>query len=325
MRRLRSTLTIVVAVIAVAGCAVSKPAATFAPTATATFAPTATSAPAGPMVTPTPAPTPADDATLPPPPAPGAMSATATFAPSAGTPSATWDLVALGDSNVAGWGIREDQPYTPAEAFPGVYGQQLAEQQAVEVVLHSYYPDQLGNEVRTVAEWADVVRTDPSMRSDLAEAEIVILLIGFHDLLPAVMFGSCPSRWPAFGQCVGKLTEPMPAAFDTLYGEVADLLPDGATVLVNDYGIPGPIYDAWSDDPHWDEIRAVLFEDWRDALEAAATKHGFKVVPTYAAMNDPGGRPKAPSEQVTTDGWHFNAAGHRIIADIVLAEDGLPD
>ena len=249
----------------------------------------------------------------------------ATFAPASGTPSATWDLVALGDSNVSGWGVRGDESFTPEAAFPGVYGGLLADQQGVEVTLHSYYPDQLGNEVRTVAEWADVVRTDTSMRRDLAKAGIVILLVGFHDLLPATLFGACPTAWPAFGDCVRGLTDPMPAAFDDLYGEVARLVPDGATVLVSDYGIPGPVYDQWSDHPNWDEVRAVLFEDWRDALEAAATRHDFTVVHSYAVMNDPDGGPRWPWDEVTSDGWHFNAEGHRRVAEIVLREDGIPD
>lgn len=191
------------------------------------------------------------------------------------------------------------------------------------VNLHSYYPDQLGNEVRTVAEWADVVRNDPSMRADLAAAEIVILLIGYHDVIPALLFGTCPSDWPALRDCLATATAPMPAAFATLYGEVADLVPEGAIVLVNDYGIPVPVYERWGSKPWWPEFRRAAFEDWRAALEAAATAEGFTVVHTYAALNDENGVPRPTDEALTSDGWHFNADGHRLIADLMLEQDGL--
>jgi len=248
-------------------------------------------------------------------------STVATFAP-AGASAATWDLVALGDSNVSGWGVRTDEPYSPQAAFPGVYAGLLGAEQGVTVVLHSYYPDQLGNEWRTIAEWTDVLRADASMRADLAGAEIVVVLIGFHDLLPFVLGGACPSGWPELRDCLVDMTASMPADFDTLYGEIASLVPTGATVLVNDYGIPGPTYDRWSSESFWPEFRKVFFEDWRDGLEAAAVKHGFTVVHSYAAMNDPDGKPVWDSSAVTSDGWHFNAEGHRICAEIILAEDG---
>ena len=271
--------------------------------------------PATPHATPVP--------TEPPTPAPSFVPPTvATFAPG-GTSSASWDLVALGDSNVSGWGIRSDKPFSPQEAFPGVYAGLLGAEQGVTVVLHSYYPPQVGATLRTVAEWADVVGADPSMRADLERARVVILLIGYHDVLPALAFNRCPSDWPGLRACLQKLTAPMPAAFDRLYGEVAGLVPKETTVLVVDYSIPGPIYDRWGSEPYWPEFKRVAFEDWRDALEAAALKHGFRVIHTYAAVNDASGKPKWNWSDVTSDGWHFNAEGHRRIAEIVLAQDGL--
>lgn len=244
------------------------------------------------------------------------------FEPAAGAATTTWDLVALGDSNVSGWGVRSDEPFTPGEAFPGVYAGMLATDMGVRVVLHSYYPAQLSNEVRTVARWAEVVRTDPAVRADLASARVVIVLIGYHDLLPALLFGRCPP-WPELETCLNDLTAPMPAAFDALYDEISALIPEGALVLVNDYGIPGPVYERYSKEPFWPEFRRAAFEDWRDALEAAAVDHGFTVVHTYAQMNGPDGEPLRDPAETTSDGWHFNATGHRWIAEIVAAGDGL--
>jgi len=311
----RIAVGVILASLLVAGCGGS-PASPPAPAPTLGPAPTGAS---GPPATASPTSQPTGLST----PAPSFVPPTvATFAP-AGASTATWDLVALGDSNVSGWGVRSDESFSPQAAFPGVYAGLLGAEQGVTVVLHSYYPDQLGNEWRTIAEWTDVLRADASMRADLAGAEIVVLLIGFHNLLPFVLGGACPSGWPELRDCLVEMTASMPADFDTLYGEIASLVPNGATVLVNDYGIPGPVYDRWSSEPFWPEFRKVYFEDWRDALEAAAVKHGFTVVHSYAAMNDPDGKPVWDSSAVTSDGWHFNAEGHRICAEIVLAEDGL--
>ena len=301
----------------VAAPVASSPAAASVTPANGTAAPLAAASPTQSPAAPTPAPPSPGPSFVPP--------TVATFAPASGTPSATWDLVALGDSNVSGWGVRDDQPFSPQAAFPGVYAGLLADQQGVAVTLHSYYPDQLGNEVRTVAEWVDVVRADPSMRADLAAAEVVVLLIGYHDMIPALMLGSCPPDWPALRDCLDKATAPMPAAFDALDGEVRGLVPSDATVLVADYGIPGPVYDTWSAEPYWPEFRQAAFEGWRDALEAAAVRHGFTVVHMYAAVNDANGKPRWNWDEVTSDGWHYNAEGHRRIAGIVLAQDGFPD
>jgi lysophospholipase L1-like esterase len=244
------------------------------------------------------------------------------FEPPAGA-TETWHLVALGDSNVAGWGINKEVPFSPEDAYPGVYAALLAEEQGVEVVLHSYYPSQLGNEVRTVAEWADVLAIDESMRRDLARADIVTILIGYHDIIPIMMFGQCGQEWPELRACLEDATGPMPAAFDRLYADLRSLVSPAAIILVNDYGIPGPLYERWSTAAFWPELRQAMFEGWRDALEAAAVEHGFRVVHTYAAMNATGGAPLRDWNTITSDGWHFNAVGHRLIAELVLAEDGI--
>ena len=250
----------------------------------------------------------------------------ATFEPSAGPGSEAWDLVALGDSNVAGWGIRDDEPFSPADAFPGVYAASLSDERGVTVTLHSYYPDQLGNEIRTIAEWTDVVARDPAMRADLGQAELVVVLIGFHDMLRVFLFGDCPGPWPdPMQECLRGFTERMPADFAELYAAIAALVPDPATVLLLDYGSTPQAYSNWGDDPNWPAIRQAMFGDWQDGLRSAAEDAGFRVVHMSTALLADDGAPRYDAYEITSDGLHFNAAGHRILADQCLLEDGLPE
>lgn len=287
----------------VAGCAESAPSPSLTPSRPpATASPSASVVPASEFVPPT----------------------LATFEPSTGTSSAEWNLVALGDSNVAGWGIRDDEPHSPAEAFPGVYAASLANELGVTVTLHSYYPDQLGNEVREIAEWTDVIARDPTMRADLTEARVVVVLIGFHDLIPVFLHGACPSSWPdPLRECLNGYTQSMPDDFAELYAAIAGLVPSAATVLVLDYGSSPQAFATWGDDLAWPEMRQAMFGDWQDALRAAAATAGFTVVHMSTALIEDDGAPKYDRNEVTSDGLHFNSRGHRILADQILAEDGL--
>lgn len=250
----------------------------------------------------------------------------ATFEPSAGPGSEAWDVVALGDSNVAGWGIRDDEPFTPAEAFPGVYAASLADERGVTVTLHSYYPDQLGNEICTIAEWTDVLARDPTMRADLGQAEVVVVLVGFHNLFKVFLSDGCPGPWPdPMQSCLQGFTGRMPADFAELYAAIATLVPDTATVLVLDYGSTPQAYSLWGDDPNWPAIRQAMFGDWQDGLRSAATDAGFRVVHMSTALIHDDGAPRYDVYEITSDGLHFNAAGHRILADQCLLDDGSPE
>jgi lysophospholipase L1-like esterase len=163
------------------------------------------------------------------------------------------------------------------------------------------------------------------MRADLAEAEIVVLLIGFHDMLPALFFGSCPPPWPEpMKACLNTRTAPMRADFAELYAAVAALVPTDATVLVLDYGSTASAYENWGSDANWSEIRQAMFGDWQDALRAEATAAGFLVVHMSTALAYEDGSPRYVVSEITSDGMHFNTEGHRLLAEQCLLEDGLP-
>ena len=249
---------------------------------------------------------------------------TTTVATTATTAIAAWDVVASGDSLVAGWGVRSDEAYTPEEAFPGVYAQSLGEELGVETVLHPYFPDQLGNEVRTVAEWNQVLASDEEMQADLRGAEVVIVWLGYHNIVPALVFGECGRGWPEpLRTCLQEATETMPANFDQLLGTIESLVPDGTVVMIGNQAVAPMQVEDWGSQPFWPELRAVAFDGWWEGIETAAAAHGAIVVHSAEALCGPDRNQILHPDFVLPDRLHINAAGHRFLADLFLAADGL--
>jgi len=251
---------------------------------------------------------------------------TTTAATTTTTETEVWDVVALGDSLVAGYGVRDDEAYTPEEAFPGVYAQSLGEQLGVETALHSYFPSQTWNDIRTVAEWNEVLASDEQMQADLQGAEVVIIWLGTHDLVPALLLGDCGRAWPEpLRTCLQEATETMPADFDHLLGTVESLAPEGAIVMIGNQGVAPLWVDDWGSQPFWPELKAVAFDGWWEGIETAAAAHGAIVVDSAEALNGPAGNQMPPPEFVLPDRLHMTAAGHRFLADLLLAADELGD
>jgi lysophospholipase L1-like esterase len=244
------------------------------------------------------------------------------FEPTVGS-AETWNLVALGDSTTSGWYVRRDGTFYPEEAYPGIYAGLLAEEQGVNVTLHSYFPSQSGNEVRSVADWNAVLAEDESMRADLVDAEVVMVWIGFHNIVPAVFFGRCNGNWREYGRCVRSATRTMPSDYDELFATLERLVPEGATVLVGNMGVAPFIIERWADDPHWREVKRAVFDEWIEAMEEAALAHGARVVDTYRALGGPSGDEPLHSGFSAADGLHFSAKAQRFLAEVHLEQDGI--
>jgi hypothetical protein len=73
-----------------------------------------------------------------------------------------------------------------------------------------------------------------------------------------------------------------------------------------------------------DEVRTIA--EW---AEIGATDPALPTDPARAdiviVLVEPDGAPRWPERALTSDGWQFNAEGHRLIAGIVLAVDDLAD
>jgi hypothetical protein len=225
-----------------------------------------------------------------------------------------WDLVALGGSMATGYGVE------PKEAYTRVYAALLAEEQGVRVRVL----DHSSNDPRPLAVWIDLLTSDASLRSDLAKAEIVTIFDGTHNL--GVAFEECYGDWPARKACYEAATAPIPADAERLLAAIRGLVPEQAIILWGYDGgaIPPAWWDAYSGEPYWPEMKRILFDSWRSGLRAAAEEHGATVIGFKAAFSRADGEPTPEVRGfMQADGLHFTAEGHRSVAELHLAQDGL--
>lgn len=229
------------------------------------------------------------------------------------------DVVALGTSNVAGWGVGDDpgSSFDPESAYPGVYARLLAEERGVSTRLHAWYPDQLGNEIRTLPEWNEILSSDEQMRTDLREAEVVILEIGAHTI-----FAECGLWWGNV-DCLTRVCATMPPQYDWLLGEVRSLVDDDAVVMAINQGILPRVGASLWQREDWPEVRAASFDVWWGGIAAAAAEHGAILVDTVTGFNGPDADQDLFDGLLQADGLHFNDAGHLASAQYLLERDGI--
>lgn len=228
----------------------------------------------------------------------------------AGTP---WTVVAIGDSTPAGHGLDSDL------AYPSAYGAMLAADLGVGVTVANHATGM----TRTVAQWADHVRTDDALAHDLAAAQVVLVWLGWHDILP-IVYRRTQMHWP------DPMRAQLLAKNDELDGAWRDLLealrsvagPD-CVLLVADTGLVSLLPEQFGREAYWPELKRLAYLDWRDALQQAAAATEARVVPTMEALGGPTGEDDLHPEFGAPDGLHFNAAGHRFLAELHRAHDGI--
>lgn len=224
--------------------------------------------------------------------------------PEAASWPGTWDLVALGDSTPGGYGIREKDRYTR------VYARLLAQELGIRVRVHDHSTWAL----QTVADWKTLVATDRSLRADLRRAEVVTTFLGAHDLLVAL--AECTGNWPhPLRTCISSRMASMPADLDRLLASVRTLAGKKATVLVGwDGASPPTPPEGMSGKPYWPQVKAIQLALRPGMLKAADANEAI-VIPLSAQRIRPA--------LLQPDGVHFNEKGHRFLAELHLAHDGL--
>lgn len=236
-------------------------------------------------------------------------SATASDGPFAVRP---WTVVAIGDSTPAGYG------YPPELAYPAQYGTMLATDLGTSVSVANHAT----GATRTVAQWADLVRTDEGLARDLASAHVVLVWLGWHDILP-IVYRRTQAHWPdpMRSQLIAKNQELGTAWRDLMHTLRSATGPD-CVLLVADTGLIGFLAAQFGREAYWPELKRLAYLDWRDALVRAAEAVGARVVPTMVALGGTDGEQDLHPELSATDGLHFNDAGHRFLAELHRVHDG---
>ena len=185
------------------------------------------------------------------------------------------------------------------------------------------------------------VKTDKSLRHELAAADIVIVSVGGNNALPDLgnpppggLKPECDLVAPGFTDtiighivattlaCNAKEVAAWAPSYDSIFGTIAGLRRNRLTVLialnVHDGNLDNPDIKAAMDAATFmktQEIIIDVYDKWNTMLCAQAKSHSFACVDLYHAFDGPRGNKKQPN--LTVDGTHPSQAGHDVIAALL--------
>jgi lysophospholipase L1-like esterase len=196
--------------------------------------------------------------------------------------SASLDYVALGDSLAVGIGARR--------GYVDRYASYLRTDTGARVDVLN-----LGQSGQTSSQLLQVLRSDPSVRQALGEAEVITFNIGINDLGHA---GAAYENGTCGGddnqECLHTAVETFEENWDAIIAKLLSLRSTGNTIIRT----AGIGYT-----PRVDEV----FEPYLDEVN----RH----VATTAANNIPYAQPHLGKEYLGPDGLHPNGSGYEVIAD----------
>ena len=159
------------------------------------------------------------------------------------------------------------------------------------------------------------------MVTDLGRADVVLVWLGFHDVLALLMSGAA---WPdPLRAQLEAVVEGSPESWDAFFAALTAVVRPQARILVAELGIPPYLFDRFAEHPDWAEIRRVAYLDWRVVMVETAERYGARVVPTFAAFNGPDGDALMALGGVWPDGLHVDEVVHRFVAELFREHDGI--
>jgi len=202
----------------------------------------------------------------------------------------------------------------------GAYARLLGEQLGIETALHTY------TDYETVADWVEGLASSTAMQEEIAGAEVVIVWLGYHNVLWALWGETCEPVWPEpLRTCLVEATATMPADYDALLGAIAALVSDEAVVMIGNQALGPPEIEEWGEEPFWPELKAAAYDVWAEGIAAAAAAHGAILVDSAVWLTGPEGNQLLRGEYLAPDGIHFTATGYEALAQLFLEADGLDD
>jgi lysophospholipase L1-like esterase len=238
------------------------------------------------------------------------------------TPASTTQVVVLGDS------IATTNGCPGCTGFPDVYGQAIARRTGSDVDVENLAVPDTG-----VADLLRQVQGDSFTRQELADADLVVVTIGFNDTpwgrgddpchvapdFPIVLWDQITD------ECIKSVTEDYAEGLEAVLTMLDGIAPEHAGLRV--VGVYNSVLGDHVD-PTWDSPEAVAPSIAGDAafVEAqrkAAEQHGGVFVDMLKRMNGPLGRHEA-GKYLAADYTHLNQRGHELTAR-ALTQSGWQD
>jgi lysophospholipase L1-like esterase len=260
---------------------------------------------------------------------------TATAAPETPTPSGSvphFSLVAIGDS------LAHPSSCDGCTDFPHLYARAITKATGVQVDVHNDTAIQFSNEpaVQATQLYANLL-TDPSLREDVAGADIVLVNVGFNDTPWNRLDNPCDASdvtatkvtWSKIDQaCIDRVTSEYKQALDEIFTEINELrgcwTPVGEPTSCAERGHNDTmlrlvtVYNDWIG---WKDAPEAAFRptERADAAFVAAQcwvvkMHGGQCADVYHVLNGPQGNRDA-GHYLVKDHTHLNQAGHQMVAN----------
>ena len=224
---------------------------------------------------------------------------------------ASWDYVALGDSLATGFG-----------AFTGYvprYEAHIETDTGVAVTRTN-----LGRNGWTSSQLLSALRSDPTFRRAVREAEIVTWNIGGNDLRAArnsYRKGTCGGVDNQ--DCLRAGVAKLETNWDAITAEVLELRSTRNTIvrtmdIYNPYVRTDMVSDTWQNDGGLNdfEVFKIYVDEVNYHIATTSYTMGVPYAEVYLDFNGPTGDEDPKSKgYLSFDGVHPNDTGHRIIAD----------
>ncbi len=257
-------------------------------------------------------------------------STVAAASPSPAAPSSAQALlrmVVIGDS----------MPFT---AFCGECTTGFADEYAADLEARTGRPVEVINRSRDDSAGMHQIRTqvneDESLRDQVANADVVIVSVGFNNVMPDSStgigclgdMGATAASYMAWAlattpECRQAGRDSYASDYDVIFSTIKELRAGAPTLLavlnVHDGNKGNPevhadsVPQAIQDEA--EQWLTRLYDDWNAMLCDRATHAGFACVDVYHAFNGPTG--EEPSTVWTVDGAHPSQAGNDLIAKLL--------
>jgi lysophospholipase L1-like esterase len=234
-------------------------------------------------------------------------------------PAPAIHVVVLGDS------IATTNACPGCAGFPDLYGRAIARRTGSDVEVQNLAVPGSG-----VADLLGQVQGDSSTRQALADADVVVVTIGFNDTpwgrgddpcnvapdFPVVLWDQITD------QCIASVTSEYAERLDAVLTTVGGIAPEHSALRV--VGVYNSVIGDHVDES-WDSPEAVAPSIEANtafvaAQEAAAKQHGGVFVDMLQRINGPLGRKEA-GKYLAVDYTHLNQRGHELTAR-ALAQSG---